>query len=213
MPKSAGEPPSQSQGLSKDESKVTPGWEQTLGSPDRVQALAEGKMSIKDFMNISGPEMLEMAIIAFQFYEQGRYKEAEALFRGLSNLDPKEPYYMTALGAVYLAQEQLDDALRCFNYSIQVNGKEIASYVNRGEVFLRQGKVMEAAQDFKKAVDLDPTGKDPLVHRARVLAAAALEALDANNKNKEEAGAKKPEKAEKSAKPAPKAAAAAKKKK
>ena len=211
MPKSAGEPPSTSQGLTKDESKVTPGWEQTLSSPDRVQALADGKMSIKDFMNISGPEMLEMAIIAFQFYEQGRYKEAEALFRGLSNLDPKEPYYMTALGAVYLAQEQLEDALRCFNYSIQVNGKEIASYVNRGEVFLRQGKVMEAAQDFKKAVDLDPTGKDPLVHRARVLAAAALEALDANNKNKEDAGAKKSDKG--AAKPAPKAAAAAAKKK
>ena len=44
---------------------------------------------------------------------------------------------------------------------------------------LRQGKMLNAAYDFKKAVDLDPTGKDPLVHRARVLAAAALEAITA----------------------------------
>ena len=82
---------------------------------------------------------------------------------------------MTALGAVHLAKENLDVAMNCFNAAIALNEKEIASYVNRGEVYLRLGKVMEAAQDFKRAVDLDPTGKDPLVHRARVLAAAALE--------------------------------------
>ena len=44
--------------------------------------------------------------------------------------------------------------------------------------------MLEAAQDFSKAVELDPQGKDPLTTRARVLAAAALETLQAARKDK-----------------------------
>ena len=66
-----------------------------------------------------------------------------------------------------------------FSQAITLNPKEIAPYVNRGEVNLREGKVMEAAEDFAQAVKLDPQFKDPLTQRARVLAAAALEMLDA----------------------------------
>ena len=78
-----------------------------------------------------------------------------------------------------------------FLRALKANPNEIASYVNRGEVFLRQGKVLEAAQDFKKAVDLDPQGKDPLTQRARVLAAAALETIEAAQEEKKSKGAKK----------------------
>jgi tetratricopeptide (TPR) repeat protein len=161
-----------------DKHTVTPDWEKILYTPQRIQAWMKGDMSLRDLHAISGPEMLEMAIIGFQMYETGKYNEARVIFEGLTSLDPKESYYVTALGAVHLAQENLDTALSCFNSAIKLNEKEIASFVNRGEVYLRQGKVMEAAQDFKKAVELDPTGKDPLVHRARVLAAAALEAIE-----------------------------------
>jgi tetratricopeptide (TPR) repeat protein len=157
---------------------VTPDWDKKLYTPDRIQAWMRGDMSLKDLHALSGPEMLEMAVIGFNMYEQGKYEEARVIFEGLTSLDPKEPYYVTALGAVHLARENLDTAMNCFNRAISLNAKEIAAFVNRGEVYLRQGKVMEAAQDFKTAVDLDPTGKNQLVHRARVLAAAALEAIE-----------------------------------
>jgi tetratricopeptide (TPR) repeat protein len=180
----------------KEKNAVTPDWEKVLYTPERIQAWIKGDMSLRDLHAISGPEMLEMAIIGFQMYEQGKYHEARIIFEGLTSLDPKESYYVTALGAVHLATENLDTAMACFNQAIKLNEKEIASYVNRGEVYLRLGKVMEAAQDFKKAVDLDPTGKDPLVHRARVLAAAALEAIEgatgAGAKGKNEDKPKKP---------------------
>jgi tetratricopeptide (TPR) repeat protein len=80
---------------------------------------------------------------------------------------------------VYLARENLEKAEELFNEAIRLNPKEIAAYVNRGEVFLRQGKILEAARDFKRAVDLDPENRDPLTRRARLLAAAALQALEA----------------------------------
>ncbi|MBI3186068.1 MAG: tetratricopeptide repeat protein [Myxococcales bacterium] len=136
-------------------------------------------MTLQELSAISGPEMLEMAVIGFSMYEQGKYDDARVVFQGLSTLDPKEGYYRTALGAVFLAQENLEAAEDCFNQAIKLNASEIASYVNRGEVYLRQGKILEAAQDFKRAVDLDPENKDPLSQRARILAAAALETLEA----------------------------------
>lgn len=196
----------------KKDLKVTPGWEKVLYTPQRVEQWIKGEITLAELSAISGPEMLEMAITGFRLYENGRFDDAKVIFKGLAALDPKESYYLTALGAVYLAQEDLDNAEICFTNAIKLNPKELASYVNRGEVFLRRGKVMEAAQDFKQAVDLDPKGEDPLSHRARVLAAAALEAiqdLKAGNKDKEKPAAPAAKAAPAKAAPAKAAAAPA----
>ena len=164
---------------SGEKAQVTPDWEKVLYTPERVQKWIKGDLTLRELMAFNGPEMLQLAIIGFQMYEQGKYDEARTIFLGLSELDPKEAYYRIALGAVFLAEDDLDSAEICFNQAIKINANELAAYVNRGEVFLRKGKVLEAAQDFKRAVDLDPEGKDPLTQRARVLAAAALETIEA----------------------------------
>lgn len=153
-------------------------WERKLYSRERVQAWADGEMTLQELDGVSGPEMLEMAVTGFSMYEQGRYREAKVIFEGLAALDPKESYYRTALGAVFLAQDKLDDAVAEFDAAIKLNDKDIAAFVNRGEVRLRKGLILEAAEDFKRAVDLDPQNKDPLSLRARALAAAALETLE-----------------------------------
>jgi tetratricopeptide (TPR) repeat protein len=157
---------------------VTPDWEKILYTPERQEKLLKGQISLRDYHAISGPEMLQMALIGFRMYEQGKYSEAKTIFQGLIALDPTEAYYYTALGAVYLAEEDLENAREMFNNSIALNPKEVAPYVNRGEVNLREGKILEAAEDFQKAVELDPKYEDPLTQRARVFAAAALEMIE-----------------------------------
>lgn len=158
--------------------EVTPGWEKILYTPERKAAVEQGKMSLRDYHAISPPEMLQMALIGFRMYEQGKYTEAKTIFSGLIQLDPRESYYYTALGAVFLAQEELEFARSQFDMAIVLNPKEVAPFVNRGEVNLREGKILEAAEDFAKAVQLDPKFQDPLTQRARVLAAAALEMIE-----------------------------------
>jgi tetratricopeptide (TPR) repeat protein len=157
---------------------VTPDWEKILYTPERQEKLLKGEMNLRDYHAISGPEMLQMALIGFRMYEQGKYSEAKTIFQGLIALDPMEAYYYTALGAVYLAEEDLENARAMFTSSIALNPKEVAPYVNRGEVNLREGKILEAAEDFQKAVELDPKHEDPLTQRARVFAAAALEMIE-----------------------------------
>jgi tetratricopeptide (TPR) repeat protein len=127
----------------------------------------------------TGPEMLERAMVGFQRYEEGNYEDARAIFEELAEQDPAEAYYRTALGAIYLAEDDLDPALEHFHQALHLNPKDSAALVNRGEVHLRLGNIVEAAQDFARAVDLDPENKDPLTMRARLLAAAAIETIEA----------------------------------
>jgi tetratricopeptide (TPR) repeat protein len=129
--------------------------------------------------SISASEMLEMAALGYSMYEQGKYENAKVIFSGLCALDPRESYYRTALGAVYMVQDELDVAEQLFNAAIALNDREMASFVNRGEIHLRKGRIAEAAADFKAAVSLDPQNRDPLSRRARLLAAAALQSLEA----------------------------------
>lgn len=174
-----------------------PAWKKALYAPERVARFVKGEMTLQELHGITGPEMLEMAVTGYTMYEQGQYKQAKVIFEGLSALDPKEAYYRTALGAVFLAEGKLDEALRVLDEAVSLDGKELAAFVNRGEAHLRKGDIIKAAHDFKKAITLDPEGKDPLTRRARALSAAVLKSL-------EEAGG-----GEKNA-PAPKGKSAAK---
>ncbi len=127
----------------------------------------------------TGPELLERAMEGFQLYEQGHYGDARAVFEELAQRDPAEAYYRTALGAICLAEDELDPALEHFDQALVLDPRDSAALVNRGEVQLRLGNILEAAQDFARAVDLDPENKDPLTMRARLLAAAAIETIEA----------------------------------
>nr|WP_199243024.1 tetratricopeptide repeat protein [Vitiosangium sp. GDMCC 1.1324] len=127
---------------------------------------------------LSGPEILERAMQGFQAYEQGLYDEARAIFEDLAARDASEGYYRTALGAICLAVDELDTALAYFNEALALNPEDCAALVNRGEVNLRLGNILQAARDFSRVVELDPENKDPLTERARILAAAALQSAE-----------------------------------
>jgi tetratricopeptide (TPR) repeat protein len=163
---------------------VTPNWKELLYTEERVAQLQRGELNIRDFHAISAPEMLQMALFGFRMYEAGKYSEAKTIFSGLIQLEPTEAYYFTALGAVFLAEEELELARKHFDVSISLNPREVAPFVNRGQVNLREGKIKEAADDFARAVKLDPKFQDPLTQRARVLAVAALELLESAQKSK-----------------------------
>jgi tetratricopeptide (TPR) repeat protein len=121
--------------------------------------------------------MLKVAVLGHDLYREGQYAKSRVIFEGLAALDPEEAYYKTALGALHLAENRADDALKVLNESIALDGNDISALVHRGEAYLRKDDPLNAARDFRKAIELDPQGKDPLTRRARALAVAALRSV------------------------------------
>ena len=59
------------------------------------------------------------------------------------------------IGGLYLKQGILEDALNHYNRSIELNGYETPSLVNRAATFARMGRDDEAIQDFSRVIALN----------------------------------------------------------
>jgi Flp pilus assembly protein TadD len=150
-----------------------------LYTPERVERWIKGEITMQELDGFSGQDIIEFAEIGHAQYENGRYDEARVIFTGLIALVPQEPYFRTALGCVFMAQENLERAEEMFSEAVGLKADDLSALVNRGEARLRQGKLEEAALDFKAVVDFDPKRKSPFTLRAQALAAAAVETLEA----------------------------------
>lgn len=157
---------------------------------EQLDGLLNGDLSFQDFFNLSDEVLLAWANQGYFFYNQGKYTEAETIFKGLVTLNKSVAYYHTALGSIYEAQEKYDEAHEEFNIAIALDPKDICAMVNRGEIRLRKGKILEAAEDFQKAITLDDQNTaeakekndknyqpDPAAQRARALSMVTFEVL------------------------------------
>ena len=109
---------------------------------------------------------------------QGRYRESQMLLQGLTLIDPLNPYVHALLGSTLQHQNKIDEAIAHYSEAILLFPEDINSLTNRGELYLKTGKLNEAAADFARAVELDATGNNPSAMRARLLASMAASALD-----------------------------------
>lgn len=158
-------------------------------SPDQVLALVNGTNTFQNFFGLSDEVLLAWANQGYFFYNQGKYSEAEVIFKGLVTLNPGVSYYHTALGSILEAQEKYDEALEQFEKALDLDKDDICAIVNRGEILLRKGSVIQAAEEFKRAIDLDvakmeaakakgqPPTPDPAAQRARTMSVVTYEVL------------------------------------
>jgi len=173
---------------------VDPDWKEKLYSPERLEKYARGEIKLRDLHAISGPEMIYIAEMGYNLFQQGRYKDAKIIYDGLVALDPSIWYFHAALGAIQLEAKEagladeefsLDAALKHLNQALELNPKDIASCVNRAEVYLYQAKILDAVNDLKAAVEMDPEGTNEQGLRARRLAQEMLAAIEREEAKKE----------------------------
>jgi len=135
----------------------------------KVKDFVDGKIGWAGLMNFT-PEMLfQLAEYGFMQFKQGRYQDAERVFKGLTILDWNNAYYHSVLGSILQRQKRYGEAIAEYTQALDLDPKDIVSYTNRGEIFMRHGLVEDAKQDFKSAVRLDPEGADRFANRARML--------------------------------------------
>ena len=122
-------------------------------------------------LGVTDEQIRGIVALGYNQYQQGRLKDAETAFRGVTALDRTSYLGYAGLGAVALAKRppDLETAYKSLSKAAELKPDDGTIQANLGEVLLRQGKVEEAKTHLEKAFQLDPGHKDPGVNRARAI--------------------------------------------
>jgi Flp pilus assembly protein TadD len=144
--------------------------QQKLTAAEAQERILAGE-PIGEVLGVTDTQVKAIMAIGYNQYQQGKLKDAETIFRGVTSLDGKSYMGWAGLGAVALARKppDLTTAFDSLTKAAELKPDDGTIQANLGEVLLRQGKVEEAKTHLEKAFQSDPNHKDPGVNRARAI--------------------------------------------
>jgi tetratricopeptide (TPR) repeat protein len=113
------------------------------------QEWINGGVSLGAAAGWTADEIRLVSELGYALAEQGRNQEAITIFEGLVALAPATAYFETALGALWLRENEPARALPHLNNAIVADADDITARVNRGEVFLLLGNFDGSLEDLK----------------------------------------------------------------
>ena len=138
----------------------------------RLKKLAEqwsqGRVSLQEIMGLNSEELYAISSQGYTFFLQGKIQPARVIFEGLVAIDPKNSYYYRALGVIYWREQEPQKALKQFTYAIRVAPGEVASYINRAEVFVASKQFDDARSDLEYALK-NAQPDDALARKAKAI--------------------------------------------
>lgn len=137
-----------------------------------------GEITWAELTGLTMQDAYAFAEIAYNLFEQGKYDQAQTVVEGLVISNPYDGYFHSLLGSIYGRKGMHEEAQEEYSIALELNPKDLASYVNRAEILLQHGDIEKALEDLKKAVELDPKGEEPFGIRARALAQATVSVLE-----------------------------------
>ena len=146
------------------------------------QDFLDNKVSIAELRGISREKLFQLADAGYVKFKHGRVLEAEKIFEALSILDHRNAYFHAMMGAIHQKQGRTVQAIIEYSKALQTNSKDVATFVNRGEIFLRNKNYRKAAEDFRSAILLDTSGRNLWANRARSLVIALKRSLESEKR-------------------------------
>lgn len=144
-----------------------------------LQGFLEDKVSLAELRGISKEKLFLLAEAGYVKFKHGRVEEAEKIYQALIILDHRNSYYHSVMGAIHQKLSKPVEAILEYSRAIQIDNKDIASFVNRGEIYLRHRNYRKAAEDFRTAILLDKSGRNMWANRSRSLVIALKRSLEA----------------------------------
>jgi tetratricopeptide (TPR) repeat protein len=135
----------------------------------KVKDFVDGRIGWADLFDFTPDMLFRLAEYGFMQFKQGRYVDAERVFKGLAILDWNNAYYHSVLGSILQRQRRYGEAIAEYTQALDLDPKDIVSFTNRGEIFMHHGLMDEAREDFKHAMNLDPDSANRFANRARML--------------------------------------------
>lgn len=138
---------------------------------ERVEKWLKGKVTTADVYELT-PELVKaLAEHGYLLYEEGKYDPARVIFEALASVNSADPNIQKMLGSIYQIQNKWDAAYYHYTQSLRMAPNDIFVVANRGETLIHMQRPREAAEDLKRAIQLDPGNNNPVGRRARVLLA------------------------------------------
>jgi tetratricopeptide (TPR) repeat protein len=131
-----------------------------------VQQWSQGQTSLKQIMGLSEEELYAIASQGYYLFLEGKAEPAKLIFEGLVAIDPRNAYYYRALGAIYWRLKDAQRAVRQFGYAIRVAPDDVASYINRAEVYVASQQFDQAGVDLRAALDIAQDSQRALRNKA-----------------------------------------------
>lgn len=147
-----------------------------------LQAFLEDKISLAEMKGISREQLMQLSEAGFVKFKHGRFDEAEKIFQALIVLDHRNAYFHSAMGAVHQKLDRPVEAILEYSQALKINARDLASFVNRGEIYLRNRNYRKAAEDFRNAILMDPEGGNLWANRARSLVIAIKRSIEADRR-------------------------------
>ena len=146
------------------------------------QAFVEDKLSLAELKGITREQLFQLADAGHVKFRHGRLDEAERIYQGLILLDHRNAYFHAMMGAIHQKRDRPIEAIMEYSQSLKLNSKDLSSYVNRGEIYLRHKNYRKAAEDFRSAILLDMSGINLWANRARSLVIAIKRSMEADRR-------------------------------
>ena len=117
---------------------------------------------------------------ALRHLRAGRYADAEAKYRQLTELEPNNVNGYVGLGSSLQLQGHLDEAREAFELALEISPNSVQAHIGLGSAYYRLGMFDEARQQYDQAVTLESNNLDALWGLSIALEALArpLEAAD-----------------------------------
>jgi tetratricopeptide (TPR) repeat protein len=136
---------------------------------ERVDKWLSGKLTTAEVFELT-PELTKaLAEHGYLLYEEGKYDSARVIFEALAVVNSSDPNIQKLLGSIYQIQNKWDAAYYHYTQSLRMAPNDIFVVANRGETLIHMQRPREAAEDLKRAIQLDPQNTNPVGRRARIL--------------------------------------------
>lgn len=113
---------------------------------DIGEQISQGKMRIKDVLQIPDKHMEMLYAIAYNFYQDNKIEQASKIFTMLCTYDPVSVKYWEGLGATMKLLKKYNEAICVYHILAQLHALKISYYLDLAECFIKINQPETAKQ-------------------------------------------------------------------
>jgi tetratricopeptide (TPR) repeat protein len=109
-------------------------------SDENLHLLSVEKLNENELFNIPECKSYNVAHLAYTFFKQKKYSQAQIIYEGLICANPFDPSYRVILGLIYCKTKQKELAVTQFEEAVDLDPDCYAAYIARAYLMMEKQK-------------------------------------------------------------------------